>query len=135
MHPYYYVSRSQPNQYTIPSVHTPQHPYWYTPYIPVPINRNFPAVNPNLFMESAKEMEDLMHNASTLLSKMAQDRQFSIRLMTAAQASKQAEVEAMLKSTGIKNVPEVSYTPSGLWLVFASAEGSNANLSLRLRWM
>lgn len=91
-----------------------------------------------MFMSSAKEMEGLMKDASVLLAKMAESKQFSYQLMAAAQQSKMAEVEKMITSTGISKVPDVSYTPDGLKLHFDSSKGDNVkccDLTLKLRWM
>lgn len=99
--------------------------------------RQYPTVDPTKFMSSAKEMEIIMHDASTLLTKMATSRQFSFEFMSAAQEGKQDKIQSMLKSTGVKRIPKVSYTPDGLHLIFES-ENVHLNccqLTLKLRWV
>jgi hypothetical protein len=135
MHPYYYTypnpSYFPPNHYYVP------HPH-HTAYRPYPYQqRPLPPVNPSLFMTSAKDMEVIMKDASILLEKMARSKKFSLDLMTAAQNSNQDKVNEMVKNTGVKTVPKVSYTPDGLKLDFSSyAENPECcHLSLSLRWM
>lgn len=109
--------------------------YHYYPY-GQPIYRQMNTVDPTMLMNSAKEMENLMKDASLLLAKMKASKQFSYELMNAAQQSKLVKVENMIKSTGVKKVPKVSYTPDGLHLDFkASADYNNCCiLILKLRW-
>ncbi len=79
-----------------------------------------------------------MRDASTLLVNMAESKKFSYELMSAAQQSKKREVERMIKSTGISQIPSVSYTPDGLSLHFESDKEENmkcCDLTLKLRWM
>jgi len=112
-------------------------PMAYYASIPTPlIYRQFPEVNPEMFMSSAKEMEVLMKNASRLLAVMASSRKFSLQLMNAAQDSKLKEVENMIHSTGITVQPKVSYTPDGLNLHFDSSKPNDdcCKLTLKLRW-
>lgn len=98
--------------------------------------RHYPDVNPGMFMNSAKGMEMLMKDASHLLAEMARSRKFSFDLMSAAQQSKADTVEKLIKSTGIKTIPKVTYTPDGLKLHFNSGqEYTNCcELALKLRW-
>lgn len=123
-------------------------PYAY--YMPIPycyqyparINsgypdiRQIPAVNPQIFMTSAKDMDILLKDASLVLAKMAKDKKFSYELINAAQLSKQETVEKMIKSIGTKFVPKVKYTPDGLTLTFntGSEYQDCCSLVLKLRW-
>ncbi|MDQ0270880.1 hypothetical protein [Cytobacillus purgationiresistens] len=129
MYPYYYSPYCQP--YGNTSTYHPNQP----PIYPAPAFRSFPSVDPSMFIHSAKEMEGLMKSASALLTKMAESRQFSYELMTAAQQSKITKVESLIKSTGVSNIPKVTYTPDGLRLNFESKADKNAGLSLKLKWM
>ena len=87
-------------------------------------------------MNSAKGMEMLMKDASHLLAEMAKSRKFSFDLMSAAQQSHDDKVEKLIKSTGLKIIPKVTYTPDGLKLHFNSGQDYNncCELSLKLRW-
>lgn len=106
-------------------------------YHPIPYNRSFPEVNPNTFMTSAKYMQSLMKDASVLLEKMADSKEFAKQLMSAAQESKQNLIEDQIKHTGIQNIPIVTYTPDGLKLQFSKEvdQINCCNLTLALRWM
>lgn len=129
----YYDSYNRANQY-FPSFFS--YGYLYSPYVQS-LNRQLPTVNPAIFMNSAKEMEELMKDAGRLLTKIAASKQFSYELMSAAQASKVAIVTNMIKSTGVKKIPRISYTPDGLHLDFKMSD-DNSNcciLTLKLRWM
>jgi hypothetical protein len=138
MYPYYYF------RYPKPGYNLQLQGCWNYPqanqsyYHPVHFYRTLPAVNPQMFMSSAKKMEVLMKDASTLLVKMAESRKYSYDLMAAAQQSNKAAVENLLKSTGISQVPSVSYTPDGLRLHFESDKDDPqkcCDLTLKLRWM
>jgi hypothetical protein len=134
VYPYYQPCRMThyfpPNNYV---------PYWQQPpyFLPYQPYRQLPAVNPSVFMTSAKHMQIIMKDASLLLAKMSSSRKFSFDLMTAAQNSNHGKVNQLLKGTGVQTMPKVSYTPDGLKLDFSSfAEDMDCcHLSLSLRWM
>lgn len=119
------------NQY--PSFFSYGHHYY--PY-GQPIYRQMNTTDPTILMNSSKEMENLMKDASLLLAKFKASKQFSFDLMNAAQQSEHVKVENIIKSTGVKKVPKVSYTPDGLHLEFKAGAGYNncCNLILELRW-
>lgn len=98
--------------------------------------RQLPEVNPSTFMSSAKHMRIIMRDASTLLNRMADSREFSYSLMTAAQESNQQKVENLLKSSGIQTSPKVTYNPDGLKLSFTTQANNIecCHLTLDLRW-
>jgi hypothetical protein len=119
--PYYFVGARQSPCYYQPN-------YYFRP---------FQEVNPQLFMTSAKYMQSLMKDASVLLERMADSKEFAKQLMSNAQESKQKLVEDQIKHTGIQNIPVVSYTPDGLKLDFSrDIDTMNCcNLTLTVRWM
>lgn len=132
---YYYVpSQAYPHFSSNYSAGARQSPFYYQPYF---YFRPFQEVNPQLFMTSAKYMQSLMKDASVLLERMADSKEFAKQLMSNAQESKQKLVEDQIKHTGIQNVPIVSYTPDGLKLVFSKdIDTINCcNLTLTVRWM
>jgi hypothetical protein len=138
MYPYYYFRYPKPG-YNPQLQNCWNYPHAYQSYYhPVHFYRTFPAVDPQMFMSSAKKMEVLMRDASTLLVNMAESKKFSYELMSAAQQSKKDAVEKMIKSTGISRIPAVSYTPDGLSLHFESDKEDSqkcCDLTLKLRWM
>jgi hypothetical protein len=131
---HYYGRRNSIGRYPQPVCHFPPPPRHinYTAGM-----RQFPSVNPATFMSSAKHMQALMRDASTLLDRMATSKQFSNDLMSAAQQSQTKKAEEMIKATGIKSQPRVTYTPDGLTLAFEAKDeqGQCCSLTLKLRWM
>ncbi|GLB59663.1 hypothetical protein [Cytobacillus sp. NCCP-133] len=139
MYPYYFYRYPRPGHFPPPPQGCWNYPANYQAYYhPVYFQRTFPGVDPGMFMISAKKMEVLMRDAGTLLVNMAESKKFSYELMSAAQQSKKSEVEEMLKSTGISQIPSVSYTPDGMTLHFESEKEEQVkccDLTLKLRWM
>lgn len=135
MYPYYH-SAFYSQAYSPPPYYYGQYsaPIRFIPYIK---SRQFPTVNPDIFMHSAQHMQTLMKDASLILAKMANSHQFAFDLMTAAQSSNKAKVNEMLKETGIQSSPSVSYSPDGLKLDFKTAVDhvDCCHLNLSLKWM
>lgn len=102
--------------------------HWHT--------RQMPPVDPNQLNLSAKQTRILMKEASRVLDKLADSKEFGRKLMTAAQASQNAEVKRLIKSIGVTSDVEVRYTPDGLRLELKSAtEGHDCcKLQIALRW-
>lgn len=132
MNPYCYYRNSYYSPLVNYSPYT--YPNWYVPYS---FQRQLPSINPTLFMSSAKHMQIIMRDASTILDKMSSSRKFSLDLMKAAQESNQSKVNELVKDTGIQTVPKVTYTPDGLKLEFNTyVENLDCcHLTLALRWM
>ncbi|MDZ5472091.1 hypothetical protein SM124_10060 [Bacillus sp. 31A1R] len=118
-------------------IHSNNQIYYSPYYYPYHYVRQFPSVNPTQFISSAKQMELIMKDASLLLQRMSSSREFSSELMSAAQESKMEKVTSMIKSTGVQTMPEISYTPDGLKLIFTSKTNNIdcCHLTLSLRWM
>ncbi|THE10127.1 hypothetical protein E1I69_19815 [Bacillus timonensis] len=105
-------------------------------YCPYTYYRQFPEVDPTLFKQSAEEMRILMKDASLILAKLADSREFTKKVMAAAQASNDQEVERLLKTTGIQSKVKATFNPDGLNLhLEASVKGSKSSiLTIALRW-
>lgn len=135
MYPYYH-SAFYSQAYSPPPYYYGQYsaPIRFIPYIK---SRQFPTVNPDIFMHSAQHMQTLMKDASLILAKMANSHQLAFDLMTAAQSSNKAKVNEMLRETGIQSSPSVSYSPDGLKLDFKTAVDhvDCCHLNLSLKWM
>lgn len=103
---------------------------------PAPL-RQYPQVDPTLFNQSAIAMQTLMKDASILLNKLAESKDFDSKIMAAAQQSNKTEVEKLIKSTGIKSKVDTSFTPDGITLKLSSKVGSTecCHLTIALRWM
>lgn len=102
-----------------------------------PPNRQFPEVDPTLFEQSAKSMQVLMKEASLVLNKLAQSKDFASKVMYAAQQSNMNEVNKLIKSTGIKSKVKTSFNPDGIHLNLSSSIGGAecCQLTVSLRWL
>ncbi|PMC39165.1 hypothetical protein CJ195_04305 [Bacillus sp. UMB0899] len=102
-----------------------------------PFNRQFPDVNPTMFEQSAKSMQMLMKEASLVLNKLAQSKDFATKVMYAAQQSNMNEVDKLIKSTGIKSTVKTSFNPDGIQMKLTSSigEAECCHLTVSLRWL
>lgn len=125
-YPFYNDSWFPPSQSYYAPIYSPR----ANPY------RQYPQVNPSTFMSSAQNMKIIMRDASALLNKMADSREFSYSLMSAAQESNQQKMENLVKSAGIQTSPKVTYNPDGLKLSFTTQVNNVdcCHLTLDLRW-
>lgn len=98
--------------------------------------RQYPEVNTTLFKQSATKAITLMSDVNIVMKKIETSDAFSKDLMSAAQESKQAEVEKLIKSTGIKKSPKITYNPDGITLNFQDFVGEKecCHIILQLRW-
>lgn len=103
----------------------------------MPINRQYPQVDPTMFEQSAKSMQTLMKEASLVLNKLAVSKDFATKVMYAAQQSNMKEVDELIKSTGIKSQVKTSFTPDGIHMRLSSSigEAECCHLTIALRWM
>ena len=91
----------------------------------------FPPVDSTLLHESAKESQQLMRDATKLIDLFATSKDFSTKVMDAAQQSKQEEVKRLIRSNGITSQIEVYFNPDGIRLEFRS---NCCQLLVVLRW-
>lgn len=108
------------------------HPYLHYPFYA----RELPTVNPKKFMESSQKTLPLLSDLELCINKLAQSKTLTTNIMTAAQLSKKTEVEQLIKSTGIKNIPIIDYNPDGLTLKFdqRNIPPYCCYISVQLRW-
>ncbi|UTI42284.1 hypothetical protein [Niallia sp. RD1] len=109
----------------------------FHPYLHYPIYfREFPEVNPAKLMDSAKDTLTLLPDLEACLNQLVNSPDFSKNLMSAAQLSKTATVEQLIKSIGIKEIPKISYNPDGITLNFdhKNKPPHCCYLSVQLRW-
>lgn len=97
---------------------------------------SFPTIDPNLFIQSAQQMKNLLADVSTVLNKISSSRSFAVDLMNAAQRSEMEKVKQMIKSTGITHIPKIYYNPTSLKLEFQSLtkQFQCCQLSVNIRW-
>ncbi|MFZ3588712.1 hypothetical protein ACOI1C_05375 [Bacillus sp. DJP31] len=98
--------------------------------------RELPNVDVTLFNESAVAFKHLMRDASTVLDRLADHKDFASEVMAAAQGSDTAKVEHLIESTGIKSIVEPTFNPDGLTMVFhAKVQDTDCcKLTMTLRW-
>ncbi|KMJ59284.1 hypothetical protein AB685_06925 [Bacillus sp. LL01] len=108
----------------------------YTPILPRPLVRVYPEVDATLFAESAESMQQLMQEASIILKKLSDSKQFASEVMGAAQQGNKEKVSQLLISTGVHSGVEVDFNPDGINLNMTSeVEGKDCcHLTITLRW-
>jgi hypothetical protein len=121
---YYYYG---PQFYYPPAPYSACYPYQRQPY---------PNVDANLLHQSANVTKVLMKDASTILEKLSESKEFDAQLMYAAQVSDMKEVNRLINSIGVKSKVEVHFTPDGLRLEFTSKVEplDCCRLLIALRW-
>ncbi|WP_010096898.1 hypothetical protein [Ornithinibacillus scapharcae] len=111
--------------------------YYYLPY-PYQTNvyRQFPEVDPGFLYDSANETRKLMKEASIVLNRFADSKEFDKKVMAAAQESNMVEVKNLIKSIGITSEVDVHFNPDGLRMEFNSKvkETDCCKLTIALRW-
>ncbi|WP_141395248.1 MULTISPECIES: hypothetical protein [Bacillus] len=115
--------------------HPNQQNYWqnYYQYYNPFAQRPYPEVDPTMFTESAHEMQELMREASLVLDRLAESKDFAISVMSAAQESDTKKVDELLKTTGIHSSVDVTYNPDGINLKL-TGDKNCCNLTIALRW-
>jgi hypothetical protein len=113
------------------------YPVYYYPPFPNPYSyRQYPEVDPGFLFESANETRKLMKEASIVLDRFADSKDFDKKVMAAAQESNMDEVERLIKSIGITSDVDVQFNPDGLRLEFNSKvqDTDCCKLTVALRW-
>ncbi|MCM3163898.1 hypothetical protein [Metabacillus litoralis] len=102
-----------------------------------PSIRQYPEVDPTLLEQSAKSMQKLMKEASLVLNKLADSKDFATKVMSAAQQSNKKEVDKLIQSTGIKSKVNTTFNPDGINMRLSSAigEAECCHLTIALRWL
>ncbi|MBP1969142.1 hypothetical protein J2Z83_001245 [Virgibacillus natechei] len=108
---------------------------YYNTYWPI---RQYPPADPELFLQSANETKKLMNDANVILDKLAESKEFDLKIMEAAQASDQEEVERLIYSLDISSEVDITYNPDNLKLEFRSSVSEDdpacCRLLIALRW-
>jgi len=120
-------------QFTYPPVPYPQYPYYP---IPGTYYRQYPPIDPTLFNQSAITMQKLMRDASRLLDRLAQSKQFAEKIMSAAQESHTAEVKKLIGSVGVQSKVDIYYDPDGIRITLSAdvQQVQCCRLVIALRW-
>ncbi|NLP52254.1 hypothetical protein [Bacillus sp. RO1] len=119
-------------------VYYPRNVYFpvYTHTMPRPYMRVYPEVDPTVFTESAESMQQLMKEASIILKKLSDSKEFASDVMAAAQEGNKEKVSQLLLSTGVHSGVKVDFNPDGINLNMTSEiQGKDCcHLTISLRW-
>jgi hypothetical protein len=87
-------------------------------------------------MASADKTLTLMESAHLVLMKIKNDTSFANQLMNLAQQSNTPEVLQLIRRTGVKVVPAVSFNPDGIHMVFDEKLGEVdcCHIIVNVRW-
>jgi hypothetical protein len=101
--------------------------------------RQIPPPNPELFIKSAKIAQSLLSDVQKVVGTIAASKVFAQNIMIAAQGSNVSAVTNMIRKTGTKTTPDISYTPDGLKLDFYPKVNQGqpipCHIIIQLRWM
>ncbi|WHY01529.1 hypothetical protein [Neobacillus sp. DY30] len=127
MYYYHYPYPLYPQQPAYPGYH-----YHY------PITRQYPPVDVNVFTKSIKSYRLLLSQGSILLNRL-DDKDFDVKLMTAAQQGNQAEVDRLMKTIGLKVPVKTTFTPTGVNFELKtqpdpSSQMTCCTLTVNLKW-
>lgn len=100
--------------------------------------RTYPPVDTKMFSSSVQKFRILMQQGSILLDKLA-EASFETKMMTAAQQGKQAEVEKLIRSIGLKVPVTTDYTPTGINFILSTPASSGGidsccSLTVSMKW-
>ncbi|MGY0693899.1 hypothetical protein ACW2QC_14110 [Virgibacillus sp. FSP13] len=114
------------------------HPITYYPASPYMLSARpqYPEVDPTLFHQSAGAFKTLMNDATIILNKLADSKEFAYQVMNAAQVNDKDEVEKLIKSTGVKENVNVDFNPDAITLEMMSKleKTECCKLAMTLRW-
>ncbi|WP_428909879.1 hypothetical protein [Niallia sp. Krafla_26] len=129
-----------PNPYGV----NPYYPAWGSPYVPVAnypsldyyIPRQFPPVDIDQLEKSIQRFQELIQQASLLINRLANSKEFARDLMSAAQESNKQRVNQLIRSTGVSIKINTSFTPTGIRIELSNSkfEGDCCQLLIALRW-
>lgn len=110
----------------------PSNPLMYQPLV----DRQYPDVDPSLFHQSAVAFQQLINDASLIISSISGSDQLAFQLMDAAQKNQTEKVKQFIQSTGIQSDVKVDFNPDQLHLtLLAQVEGIDCCiLRLAIRW-
>ncbi|WP_010174544.1 hypothetical protein [Bacillus coahuilensis] len=99
-------------------------------------HRDFPPVDPNIFMNSAKTTLPIMEDGILLMKKISTDVQFATHIMDAAQQSDNQKVKKLVNSIGMTTEPSLNFNPDGFSIHFMESDGSAdcCKVDLSVRW-
>ena len=133
VNPYYQPAgmRYVPEQY-IPT------PHYYDANQPwdLSVPRQYPQVDTGQLEDSVTRFQKLIKEADLLINRLANSREFSTQLMSAAQKSDKNKVNQLIRSTGVTIKIKTTFTPTGIRIILdnSEVEGGCCDLMIALRW-
>ncbi|MBA2877394.1 hypothetical protein HNR63_000421 [Anoxybacillus kamchatkensis] len=96
----------------------------------------YPNVDITQFTQSAKAIQKILKDATTISTKIANDPTFAKQLMEKAQQSKQEEVQKQLQSIGIESEMKISFNPNTIHITLLPKKGESpcCQLTFLLYW-
>ncbi|MDT8858676.1 hypothetical protein N0O92_00440 [Alkalihalobacillus sp. MEB130] len=107
------------------------YPYYYRQQ-----DSPFPPVDISFFQKSLVTYQTLLEHGQTIINHFVSSREKMTQLMDAAQASDDAEVDRLIRETGVPTVVETSYSPTGVTFTLRGDVGDAqcCTLTMYLRW-
>ena len=141
---YYY-----PNPYVVNPYYQPAG-MRYVPvqYVPTPhyyhanqpwdlsVSRQYPQVDTGQLEDSVSRFQKLIKEAELLINRLANSREFSTQLMSAAQTSDKDKVIQLIREAGVSIHVTTTFTPTGIRIILdnSEVEGGCCDLMIALRW-
>jgi len=98
--------------------------------------RQYPPVDPTVFVQSASSYSGLLADASLITGRLSASQALARQLMDAAQQNKKEQVKRLIRSIGIQSDFEITYTPERMSLTLFPKGGRAGccQLNMVLRW-
>ncbi|MBB4826018.1 hypothetical protein HNO89_003255 [Sporosarcina luteola] len=125
-----------PHSYVSYTASPAVYPYYRPTHLAVQQQRGqgqpFPPVDIKKFNLSARRYQAILKQVDLFTGSIIASDHFARQLMEAAQASNQAEVDRLIRSTGITVSYQLLYTPDGLRIDFANNDSQSNCCHLRM---
>ena len=141
---YYYPNPYVVNPYYQPAEmrYVPEHyiptPHYYDANQPWDLNvpRHYPQVDTGQLEDSVTRFQKLIKEADLLINRLANSREFSTQLMSAAQKSDKNKVIQLIREAGVSIHVTTTFTPTGIRIILdnSEVEGGCCDLMIALRW-
>jgi hypothetical protein len=134
VNPYYQPAETR----SVPVNYVPT-PYSYDAYqqhwdLNVP--RHYPQVDTGQLEDSVTRFQKLIKEADLLINRLANSKEFSTQLMSAAQKSDKNKVIQLIREAGVSIHVTTTFTPTGIRIILdnSEVEGGCCDLMIALRW-
>ncbi|WP_034626640.1 hypothetical protein [Halalkalibacter okhensis] len=96
----------------------------------------FPPVDTSMFNQALLAYQTLLTHGSIIINSLVSSEEKMKQLMDAAQASDDADVDRIIRETGVPTIVETSYNPTGVTFTLRSDAGGTpcCTLTMYIRW-